>query len=52
MKHSLSKIKLIHNPNYAASGIKSYVYLLRKCMFSGLVFAPPATVLHPLHSVI
>ncbi|KAI4720443.1 acid protease [Aureobasidium sp. EXF-10727] len=33
MKHNLSRVKLIHNPNYQRSGIKSYVYLLRKYNF-------------------
>jgi len=27
----LSRVRLIKNPNYKASGIKSYVYLLKKC---------------------
>lgn len=33
IKHNLSRVKLIHNPNYQRSGIKSYVYLLRKYNF-------------------
>ncbi|TIA42127.1 acid protease [Aureobasidium pullulans] len=33
IKHNLSRVKLIHNPNYQRSGLKSYVYLLRKYNF-------------------
>ncbi|OCK90834.1 acid protease [Cenococcum geophilum 1.58] len=32
--NNLQRIKVIHNPNYKPSGIKSYVYLLRK--FTGV----------------
>lgn len=31
MSGNLSRVKLISNPNYTKSGIKSYVYLLHKC---------------------
>lgn len=29
---NLSRVKLIHNPNYVRNGMKSYVSLLKKCM--------------------
>lgn len=34
MASSLTKVKLIHNTNYKASGPKSYVYLLRRWGFT------------------
>lgn len=34
MPSSLQKIKLVHNPKYQRSGLKSYVFLLQKYNFS------------------
>lgn len=34
MASSLTKVKLVGNPNYQRSGTKSYVYLLRKWGFN------------------
>ncbi|XTI91470.1 acid protease [Cenococcum geophilum] len=38
--NNLQRIKVIHNPNYKPSGIKSYVYLLRKFNFGPTVEGP------------
>jgi hypothetical protein len=40
MKHNLSRVKLIHNPKYQHSGLKSYVYLLRKYNFAPTLEGP------------
>ena len=42
--NNLQRVKVIHNPNYKPSGIKSYVYLLRKCKYA-LVSLPPGSTL-------
>ena len=38
--NNLQRVKVIHNPNYKPSGIKSYVYLLRKCKYTLVSFPP------------
>jgi hypothetical protein len=38
--NNLQRVKVIHNPNYKPSGIKSYVYLLRKCKYALVSFPP------------
>jgi hypothetical protein len=38
--NNLSRVKLIHNPKYRRSGIKSYVYLLRKYNFAPTLEGP------------
>lgn len=40
MKQNLSRVKLIHNPHYTRSGLKSYVYLLRKYNFAPTLDGP------------
>jgi len=40
MKHNLHRVKLIHNPKYQHSGLKSYVYLLRKYNFAPTLEGP------------
>jgi len=38
--NKLQRVKVIHNPNYKPSGIKSYVYLLRKFNFGPTMEGP------------
>ena len=33
VNQKLTRVKLIHNPNYVRNGIKSYVSLMKKCKF-------------------